>query len=565
MSIRLSYSISNFEKLVTENYYYVDRTTYIEKLEFANEPYIFFLRPRRFGKTLFVSMLWHYYGLEFADQFSQLFGQYYIGQNPTPKANSYAVLYLEFSRIDTSTKESTFEGFLSNVRWGVKAFLERYTPLNKAAQEKILSQPNPSEVMKALFDAFGKQKNPIYILIDEYDHFANEILAFNFDHFAEFVSRNGFVRKFYEAIKEATATGIVDRLFVTGVTPITLDSLTSGFNIATNLSTHKYFHQMMGFTGEEVKTLLKKVTFNQSETRNVLKNLKKWYDGYRFSKKAETRLYNPDMVLYFLKEYAYENEYPDKLIDTNIASDYGKVRRLFRLGEVDRNYVILEELIESGVLSGLLTEQFSFEKTFTKDDFISLLFYLGLVTIKEAGLSRLGFGFPNYVIKGLYLEFFMDSLNERNQLDFEVDEVRDKLEILAQNNEVKPFVGLIEKALHTLSNRDFILFDEKYVKALFVGFASLSNLYFIKSEPEVEQKYPDIMFLYRPPFAPNYQFLFELKYLKKSDSGKLKSTQEGAKNQIKGYLQFEEVRQLENLKSWVIVFVGEVAAVVEEV
>jgi len=253
-------------------------------------------------------------------------------------------------------------------------------------------------------------------------------LAFNFEHFAEFVSRNGFVRKFYEAIKEGTATGIVDRLFVTGVTPITLDSLTSGFNISTNLSTHKYFHQMMGFTGEEVKTLLKKVTFNQNETRNVLKNLKKWYDGYLFAEGTETRLYNPDMVLYFLKEFAYENTYPRNLIDTNIASDYGKVRRLFRLGEIDRNYVVLEELIESGVLSGLLTEQFSFEKPFSKDDFISLLFYLGLVTIKEVGLSRLGFGFLNYVIKGLYLEFFMDSLNERNQLDFEVDEVRDKLE-----------------------------------------------------------------------------------------------------------------------------------------
>ncbi|TGO02491.1 hypothetical protein PN36_24180 [Candidatus Thiomargarita nelsonii] len=563
MSIRLSYSISNFEKLVTENYYYVDRTSYIEKLEQASEPYIFFLRPRRFGKSLFISMLWHYYGLEFADKFSQLFGQYYIGKNPTPKANTYAILYLEFSRIDTATKESTFKGFLRNVHQGVYRFLETYTTFSKEKKTQILTQGSPESMLVKLFELYNTKN--IYILIDEYDHFANEILAFNFDHFSEFVSRNGFVRKFYEAIKEGTATGIVDRLFVTGVTPITLDSLTSGFNISTNLSTHKYFHQMMGFTFDTVKTLLKKVTLNHGDTRNVLKNLKKWYDGYLFSKKAQTRLYNPNMVLYFLKEYAYENEYPDKLIDTNIASDYGKVRRLFRLGEIERNYVILEELIETGMLNGLLTEQFSFEKPFSKDDFISLLFYLGLVTIKEAGLSRFSFGFPNYVIKGLYLEFFMDSLNERNQLDFEVEEVRDKLEILAQNNEVKPFVGLIEKALQTLSNRDFISFDEKYVKALFVGFASLSNLYFIKSEPEIEQKYPDVMFLYRPPFAPNYQFLFELKYLKKSDSGKLKSTQEAAKKQVKGYLQFEEVRQLENLKSWVIVFVGEVAAVVEEV
>jgi len=561
MSIRLPYSISNFEKLVTENYYYVDRTDYINKLEQAVEPYIFFLRPRRFGKSLFISMLWHYYGLEFKDKFSKLFGQYEIGKNPTPKANTYAVLYFEFSRIDTSTKESTFEGFLRNVHQGVYRFLETYTTFSKTEKEQILLQKSPNGLLVKLFELYNTKN--IYIMIDEYDHFANEILAFNFDHFSEFVSRNGFVRKFYEAIKEATATGIVDRLFVTGVTPITLDSLTSGFNIATNFSTYKYFHQMMGFTGKEVETLLKQVS--TAECEPVLKNLKKWYDGYLFSKKANTRLYNPDMVLYFLKEYASENEYPDNLIDVNIASDYGKVRNLFRLGAVEQNYVVLEKLIKNEALNGLLTQQFSFDKKFSKNDFLSLLFYLGLVTIQEVGLSRFRFGFPNYVIKGLYLEFFMESLKERNQLDFEVDDVSDKLENMGLHNKVAPFVSLIENALETLSNRDFIGFDEKYVKALFVGFASLSNLYFVKSEPEVEQKYPDIMFLYRPPFAPKYQFLFELKYLKKKDSGKLEQIRLAAQNQVKGYLEFEEIQQLKNLKSWVIVFVGEKAVIVEEV
>ncbi len=564
MSIRLPYGISNFSLLVSENYYYVDRTAYIEKLEQANEPYIFFLRPRRFGKSLFISMLRHYYGIEFTEQFAQLFGNYYIGQHPTPKANSYAVLYLEFSRIDTTTRESTFEGFLGNVVSGVHRFLDTYTTLSKSDKKQILSQKSPERVLVKLFECYHEPN--IYVLIDEYDHFANEIMAFNLDHFSEFVSRNGFVRKFYEAIKEATGQGIVTRFFATGVTPITLDSLTSGFNIAANLTTHFYFHEMMGFTESEVGTLLKKTApeLSKEEHQRVLDDLKKWYNGYLFAPDAESRLYNPDMVLYFLKEFAYKNTYPRTLIDLNIASDYGKLRRLFRLGTSEHYKVVLEKLIETGQVEALLTQQFSFEKQFDQDDFISLLFYMGLVTIHQTRLSRFKFSFPNYVIKELYLEFFIKSLKEQFQLDFEINDVRDKLEQLAQDNNIKPFVSLTEKALKTLSNRDFISFDEKYIKALFVGFASLSNLYFIKSEPEPEQKYPDILLLYRQPYAPNYQFLLELKYLNKKQRSRLNEKRKEAINQIERYKQFPEIQQLENLKSWAIVFVGEKAEVIEE-
>jgi len=564
MPTKLPYGISNFKKLITENNYYVDRTSYIEKLELANEPYVFFLRPRRFGKSLFISMLRYYYGIEFADQFPELFSKYYIGQNPTPKANSFAILYFEFSRIDTTSTKTTFEGFLRNVHQGVYRFLETYTTFSKTEKNHILQQRSPDSMLVKLFELYNNKN--IYILIDEYDHFANEILAFNFDHFSDFVSRNGFVRKFYETIKEATASGIVDRFFATGVTPITLDSLTSGFNIAADLSTHHYYHEMMGFTEPDVKQLQSVVAqkLNQKESKQVINNLRKWYDGYIFSETVETHLYNPDMVLYFLKEFAYKNTYPRDLIDTNIASDYGKIRRLFNLGTIERNHIILEELIETGVVEGLLTKQFSFEKEFTEDDFISLLFYLGFVTIKKADISLFEFSVPNYVIKGLYWEFFIASNKERYHLEFETVDVRKKLKQMAQYNKVAPFVSLIEKALETLSNRDFVSFDEKYIKALFVGFASLSNLYFIRSEPEVERKYPDIMFLYRPPFFPNYQFLFELKYLKKTERSKLEQRCKEAKSQVRAYLDFEEVKQLEHLRSWVVVFVGERAEVVEE-
>ena len=248
--MKLPYGISNFARLIEDGYAYVDKTRYIEQLENEPAPYIFFLRPRRFGKSLFVSMLSYYYGLEHQERFDALFGSYAIGAHPTPRANTYHVLDFEFSRIDTSTPEHTQKSFLQNVLAGVSEFEQRY---DKTCQN-YTDCDNPAEVLKAFFVTHRDKK--IYLLIDEYDHFANEILSFHFEHFSDIISRNGFVRKFYETIKAATGKGIVDRLFVTGVTPITLDSLTSGFNIAQNLSTRKATNAIMGFTEQEVVGLM---------------------------------------------------------------------------------------------------------------------------------------------------------------------------------------------------------------------------------------------------------------------------------------------------------------------
>ncbi|KPA17342.1 hypothetical protein MHK_002440, partial [Candidatus Magnetomorum sp. HK-1] len=191
--------------------------------------------PRRFGKSLFVSQLRYYYGLEHKDQFDNIFGNYYIGKHPTPGANTYHVLYFEFSRIDTSTADSTFNGFLKNVKIGIEAFMKTYPLISKTKSKEILLEKSPNTMLMELFQAYSKCN--LYVIIDEYDHFANEILAFNFNGFKSFVSENGFVRKFYETIKAATGDGIVEYFFGTGVTPITLDSMTSGFNIAKNFST----------------------------------------------------------------------------------------------------------------------------------------------------------------------------------------------------------------------------------------------------------------------------------------------------------------------------------------
>ena len=560
--MKLPYGISNFARLIEDGYHYVDKTHYIEQLENEPAPYLFFLRPRRFGKSLFVSMLSYYYGLEHQKRFDALFGKFYIGTHPTPRANSYHVLDFEFSRIDTSTPEHTQKGFLQNVLAGVSDFEQRY---DKALRD-YENCDNPADVLKAFFVTHREKK--IYLLIDEYDHFANEILSFHFEHFSDIISRNGFVRKFYETIKAATGKGIVDRLFVTGVTPITLDSLTSGFNIAQNCSTWEEYNEMMGFTEDNVAQLLHPICREcQMEKKQVLDDLRRWYNGYLFHAEAEERVYNPDMVLYFATQLTPRRKckYPEKLIDINIASDYGKIRRLFQLKDPDQNYQVIDQLIHDGFVTSQLTEQFSFDRDFTRQDFISLLFYMGFISIENAQGPRLHFTTPNFVIKGLYWEYFTQLLQERFSVQIEVSQIENAFYELAYQNQLAPFLKLIESVLKELSNRDFIQFDEKYIKVLFVAFASLANLYYIRSEQETEQKYVDILFLHRPPYFPNYQFAFELKYLKKSESAQLETTVPKAIAQLQGYLQSEALQRLDNLKAYVIVFVGPEMRAVEAV
>jgi len=560
--IKLPYGISNFKRLVRDGYYFVDKTKYIEQIEEDSEPYIFFLRPRRFGKSLFVSQLRYYYGLEHKDDFDQLFGNYYIGHHPTPRANKYHVLFFEFSRIDTTSTDSTFQGFLKNVKICIENFIRTYPIINETKVREILSEKSPSKMLMELFSAYSKCN--IYVMIDEYDHFANEILAFNFKGFKTFVSRNGFVRKFYETIKAATADGIVEYFFGTGVTPITLDSMTSGFNIAKDFSTQQHLNELSGFTEKEVERLIE-LTLPQQNSTEVLEDIKKMYNGYLFSRRATERMYNPDMVLYYLNEYQSNAIPPDDLVDTNISSDYGKIRKLFALQEPFRNSQVLDELMTTGETTATLTPQYSFERDFDRDDFVSLLFYLGLISIQDDDLDALVFSIPNYVIKSLYRAFFIDFIKSEQNLAFETADVKSAIRGLAQHNSIEPFIRLVENALKSLSNQDFKKFDEKYIKALFVGFASLSKLYFIKSEPEIEKKYPDVLFLHRPPFFPKYQFLFELKYLSKAGEKAVKTQEEKAVEQVLEYLAFDEIKRLKNLKAYVLVFVGSRIRVLKEI
>ncbi|MEM9850307.1 MAG: AAA family ATPase, partial [Bacteroidota bacterium] len=382
---KVPYGISNFEMLVSNNYFYMDRTPYLELLENMSYRYLFFLRPRKFGKSLFLSLLEYYYDLDKKDKFDSLFGQFYIGQQPTPMANQYLILQFDFSQIDTSSFENTLHGFLNNVRIGAARFFGRYTQFFTEEDEKKIDQYDfPAQVIQYVLERVEKKasNHQIYLLIDEYDHFANEILSFRYDEFMTMVGKNGFVRKFYEAIKVGTQQGWIDRLFVTGVSPITLDSLTSGFNIATNVSLNLRLDKMLGFTEAEVINVLESVGVAAQDLDHVLADLRDWYNGYQFNEESQTKVYNSNMVLYFAAHYAEFKQYPRELLDPNIASDYNKIRKSFKIkGREKEHLVHLETLVETGEIRARLTRLYDLDKRFDDDDFVSLLFYQGIITI----------------------------------------------------------------------------------------------------------------------------------------------------------------------------------------
>ncbi len=558
--IKLPYGISNFDDLISQGYHYVDKTNYIEKLENLPDKYIFYLRPRKFGKSLFVSLLQYYYGLEHKDKFKELFGDLYIGQNSTPLANTYLVIKFEFTQIDTTSEESTLNGFLKKVRDSIRDFCNTYsdffTPKEAAEINKMTY---PAFLMSSLI-FLVKRKAPdhkLYIIIDEYDHFANQLIAFRLEEFKKVVGAEGFVRKFYEAIKEGTALGVVDRFFSTGITPITLDSMTSGFNIATNLSLDLRFIEMMGFTEQKVQELFELAIPQQIEKIDqLLPIMKAWYDGYKFHYQTPNLLFNSNMALYFLKHYQAFEEMPTNMLDINISSDYKKVRRLLTVETPEENFKTLRKIVKGTPVKGIITQEFSFEKFFDQSDFLSLLFYQGFLTIESQWAKRVTFRVPNYAIQEIYITYFWQLLQTQNQFQLQTDQIQDAVEEMALKGNPHPFFQLIHTSLHHLANRDYQRFDEKYIKVIMMAQMMLTDAYYVDSEPETPAGYLDLTFFKRPNIPINHQYVFELKYLKKEEAKKLTATQKASKKQLLNYIQnSDKLKDLTDLQAWTVVVI----------
>ena len=559
--IKIAYGESNFKSLIEDGCYYQDRTHYIPVLESWGQKRFIYLRPRRFGKSLLLSILRYYYGLQYKGLFDTLFGKTYIGTNPTPKAHNYMMLRFDFSGINTDTEQETYDGFLSNVKKGVDAFLTNYDAFFTKEQVKvILANKQPNELIKELLSCHIRNKisHKIYLLIDEYDHFANELISFNYAYFSDIVTENGYVRKFYEVLKWGTAEAIIDRIFITGVSPITVDSLTSGFNIATNLTLLADFHQMVGFDEAEVSSILAAIDMPEEQIPATLNDLHLWYDGYLFSHKAKNKVFNPNMVLYFAQEYQMTKEYPREMLDENIATDYGKIQKLFSIQGKEEEYLhILKELLESGEVTSPLTAQYSFTRGFTQSDLVSLLFYMGFLTIKSVTLSRYTFTFPNYVIKKLYADYFFNSILNKAQLPFDNTPVNEAIEEMAQKGDPTKFFEQVKLVIKYFSTRDSAHFSENTLKAVIISLLHQQGFYYIHSEYETNWTYMDVFLEAIRGQNPKYDVTMELKYAQKKEKKSAKTVLAEAETQLKGYLSTPKFNTRTNLKSFCVSVVGD--------
>ena len=394
---KLPYGKSDYEQLIENEYYYVDKTRYIEKLENLPETYIMFLRPRKFGKTLFTSALENYYDIKRADKFDRLFGETYIGNHPTSLKNSYYILKFNFSGIDTSDEETTMYGFKERVAAAIDFFAKKY-----GLDFFVNTESEAEVILDNLIKAFGLQRprEKIYVIIDEYDHFANELLSFNTGKFKELVSRNGKVRKWYEILKEGTES-VIDRIFITGVAPITLDSLTSGFNIVSDITRDREFNEMMGFTQDELVEMMERIELSKEEQEQLQPIMKENYDGYRFSVNATEKMYNSNMCLYFLKSYIEQRKIPAQLIDSNIESDYDKLSDLLeRCKEIEKKRILEVSEQEKEIVTDIV-KIFNPSVEFGERELISMLFYLGYLTISGEEFWEAKLKIPNDVMEKL--------------------------------------------------------------------------------------------------------------------------------------------------------------------
>ena len=566
----IGYAQADFKTLIADNKLYIDRTVFIETMENHSNTNLIFVRPRRFGKSLWLSILHYYYGAEHKDKFETLFGHLAIGQNPTLLKNSFMVLRLQFAGIDVDTDLSTFNGFRANVRSGILNCMSAYSSyFSEEERVKIEETDTPANMIQLFFDLY-KDKNiphPIYILIDEYDQFANELVGLDTERFKSIIGSSGFVRKFYEMIKNAANEGIVNRFFATGVSPLTVDAMTSGFNISSSISLELDFHDLMGFKTDEVVDILKKVGATEGNIPTILTDLKEWYNGYLFHGEATERLYNSDMIMYFASHYEKKQKYPTRMLDANIATDYTKLKKVFNIQQREEEFIpILKELTTEGVLTAQITDFFNLEKKFTENDLISLLFYMGWITIKEESEGRFIFEMPNRVIRDLYYNYFIDIVEAETGLNRSILKIQNALEQLSRNNNPQPILALIKALIDKdLSFRDAQGFDEKHLKMLMIPYLSLSASHYVVSEDEWENGYVDVLLLKRPNVTTKYNFIIELKYVKKGSENTLQKVADEGRAQIHKYIQSDNAKRIPSLKAWLLVLVGREWALVEEI
>ena len=577
---RLPYGINDFEAVIEQNQYYVDKTMYLPLLE--NQPSnIFFIRPRRFGKSIFLSMLHAYYDCSKKEKFQTLFGDLWVGKHPTPLQGKFQILHLDFSYVGGSI-DKLEENFNMYLRVKLDGFMRVYQEFYLADfKERFFKSDSGTEKLALLQDETAAKGIPLYLIIDEYDNFTNTVLNEQGENvYWAITHADGFYRDVFKKFK-----GMFERIFITGVSPVTLDDVTSGFNIGWHISTKPEFNQMLGFSLEEVRKMFayyKKMGGipATSDIEAMIDEMKPWYDNYCFSEDAlhtQSKVFNSDMVIYYLRNYIDRGEAPKQMIDPNTKTDYNKMKKLLQLDKLDGDRKgVIRTIAETGQIVTPLTETFSAYRLTDPQIFTSLLFYYGMLTIKGTRGDKMILGIPNNNVRKQYYGYLMDLYEERSYVD--TNQLTDYYYDMAYEGKWREGLQFMADAYSKVSSVRDGIESERNLQGFFMAYLNLNNYYYTAPELELNHGYCDFFLLPNlTHYATKHSYILELKVLSKKDyeskpedgkRSKAETQWQEAEEQINRYAaapRVEALRQGTTLHKIIMQFVAGKLVRMEEV
>ncbi|WP_186441591.1 AAA family ATPase [Desulfamplus magnetovallimortis] len=515
------YGYSDFKKIILNHYFYCDRTSRIAILE-TNDIQLF-LRPRRFGKSLLLSMLENYYDVAKKELFDKLFGHLEIGKKPTPLHNSYFILKWDFSCIDASgSVDQIRQSLYDHINNCIKRFLICYQNYNIPPIN--IDPANALSSIQSLANAVEFMDTSIYLLIDEYDNFANEVMMSGDRHIERYeslVRKEGILKTIFKNIKSLASSDVFDRIFITGVSPVVMSDITSGFNIGENIYFEDDYNDLCGFTESEIQAVLSKMKANEVHSNNALEIMKLYYNGYLFSQDVTEPVYNPTLVLYFLKRFQKSGRFPENMFDENLAMDISEIK--------GGNQLIIDLMQQSHQSHKIEIQQISqkfgirrmlSDATHDRSFLISFLYYFGILTLD--GRSENGdqvLKLPNLLTKRLYV----DRINEMLLPEpVERDKGKDAAKKVYQKGDMEALCRFVEEYYFMVfRNRDYRWANELTVKTAFLTLLYNDILFIMDSEREIERQFADLTMIIRPDMRNFrlFDILIEFKYVSLADAG----------------------------------------------
>ena len=508
------YGLAYFKGLRQRRFLYVDKTRFLHALE--QELFVLFIRPRRFGKTCWLWLLESYYDRAEAADFDAVFAGTHVGANPTPNRSRYVMLHFNFSSFtdDLVILERDFEEYCTR---HLDDALRRYPDLfDEKSIERILASSSINGQLDALFLYARVNGIPLYVLVDEYDNFANTILAHRgAEAYHSFTHGGGFYRNFFARLKAGTENGSIERMFITGVSPIAMDDVTSGFNIGSNLSLRPQFNELLGFTEEEVRGIVETYrdlgVFNQ-DPETALDTMREWYDGYRFAKSAPNVVYNTDMVLYYLQQSLPNLPGPHDLIDDNVSTDYDKLRHLLTVGRqiaapgLNGNFDLLRQVIAEGQADSEIVNSFPLQRLARRENFLSLLHYFGLLSIRGVTAETPRLAIPNQTVRKLLYGFLRDAYEDVQVFSVDPAEFAGLTQRMALEGDWRPAIERLSAAVAEQTGVRDYLQGEKMVQGFVAAYLSPSRYFVFHTEMELAKGYADLVLEPGPAQAPGKRY-----------------------------------------------------------